>query len=146
MNHIIDVSGSMFSNNCLSQACHIVETRLKPGDRIFIVSMQMEEFDPHHPKGYLYRLIIQNKIVASGFSLSNIDFFIQKFKIVGSSTFYSDDSGPIQSRRYRERFGDYISLPACPVCYLPLGLNEFEHHFFLMAGDPSHDVYYIMSA
>jgi hypothetical protein len=146
MNHIIDVSGSMLADNCLSQACHLVEKRFEPEDRVFIVSMQMEEIDPHYSKGSLYRLIIQNKIVASGFSLSSIDIFTQKLGISGPTTFYSDDSGPIQSRRYRERFGNYIALPACPVCYIPLSSDGFERHFFLMDGDPEHNLYYIMSA
>lgn len=146
MNHIIDVSGSMLANNCLVQACNLVEKRLGPEDRIFIVSTQMEEVGPYSPKGCLYRYIIQSKIVASGFSLSSIDIFIQKFEIVGPTTFYSDDSGPIQSRRYREKFGNYISLPVCPVCYHPLRPNEFERHFNLMIGDSEHDVYHVMSA
>jgi hypothetical protein len=146
MNHIIDVSGSMFSGDCLSQACHIVEMRLKPEDRIFIVSTQMEEVGPYQPKGCLYRYVIQSKIIAGGFSLLAIDIFIQSFEIVGPITFYSDDSGPIQSRRYREKFGNYISLPVCPVCYRPLRPNEFEHHFNIMNGDPEHDVYHVMSA
>jgi hypothetical protein len=145
MNHIIDVSGSMVGS-LLSQACRLVDIRRKPDDRIFAISMKMEEINSEYLMGCLYNRVISQKFVGLGLNMSGVDLFIQALKITGPMTFYSDDDGPIQSRTYRKKFGNYISLPVCPVCYTSIRPGEFERHFESMIGDSPHDVHYIMSA
>jgi hypothetical protein len=144
VNHIVDVSGSMMGA-LLSQACRLIDMRRKPDDRIFIISTKMEEIDSQYLVGCLYDRVISRRIVGLGLNVPGIDMFTQVFKITGPTTFYSDDDGPIQSRRYRERFGNYISLPVCPVCYTSIHPGEFERHFDSMMGDSPHDVYHVMS-